>query len=96
MPRVLLRRYHFESLDKCTFIRIPLVDRILARDYCQGFQSTELECSVYEGRKQENEKERLMEWEKGGKDISIGIKTLKMPYGKPAIIESSNNICINK
>lgn len=42
------------------------------------------------------EKERLMEWEKGGEDISIGIKTLKRPYGKPAVIESSNNICINK
>lgn len=43
------------------------------------------------GESRRMEKKRLMEWEKGGEDVSIGIKTLKMPCGKPAVVESSNN-----
>lgn len=77
MPHVLLCRYHFKSLDKCTFIRIPLVDRILARNYWQGFQGTELECSVYEGRNQENEKGKVHGVGKGRRGYKHWYKDLK-------------------
>lgn len=96
MPRVLLCRYHFESLDMYTFSRIPLVDRILAKNYWQGFQGTKLECSVYEGRKQETGKGKADGVGKGRRGYKHGYKDLKNAIWKPAIIESSNNICINK
>lgn len=77
MPHVLLCRYHFKSLDKCTFIRIPLVDRILARNYWQGFQGTKLECSVHEGRNQENEKGKVHGVGKGRRGYKHWYKDLK-------------------
>lgn len=77
MPRVLLCRYHFESLIMCTFIRIPLVDRILARNYWQGFQGMKLECSVYEGRKQETGKGKADGAGKGKRGYKHWYKDLK-------------------